>query len=533
MSFLSAQPIPAQSQSLEDRVSSFDQFAARFAARWPEWITLALYATLVGFAIPYHEPWADEAQAWQLARSLSLHDLFHTYLRYEGSPGLWHLLLWILNRLHVSYAGMHWISGGIALLGVSVLVLCAPFPRYIKLALPFTFFLAFQYAVVARNYVLVPLLLFIIAALWKKGPIAVAILLGLLGNVALHALAISAGFAIVYIIERRRVRARGEEVCGSTTELITAGCLLLALYAFAVWTMLPPADVYVGNITAPVTTRGIHLPGGWRQGVFQVSISLLYGVTEPMVFGIPLWIAAVYALRKRRQTFYLLPAAAFALCSLVYLMFWHAGLVVPTMIAILWIAQIECPRLRWPATSEATALMAVVIYLFAVQLGWTIHAVLYDRFYNYSPDRAAAQFLRPYVESGDEIGVTYLAERGAAQGAHAIGILPYFPRQIYMNMDRPFWWWSTRNTTEANFDRALLDRPPIVLVEYFDFTALHPFAISSALTDPRANRLRESGYGLTHVFCGEQPVRFAYDIRICHVIFERNDGAVSTKKPHP
>jgi hypothetical protein len=49
---------------------------------------LALYAGLLAYMIPRHEPWADEAQAWELAQSLSLKSLFGTYIHYEGSPGL-------------------------------------------------------------------------------------------------------------------------------------------------------------------------------------------------------------------------------------------------------------------------------------------------------------------------------------------------------------------------------------------------------------------------------------------------------------
>src|ERR1700683_4163321 len=102
-------------------------------SRWPEWGALFLYAALVAFAIPYHEPWVDEAQAWQLARSLSLTSLFKTYIRYEGSPGLWHFLLWMMIRIHVSYAGLHWICGAIATASVGLLLFRSPFPRYLKL----------------------------------------------------------------------------------------------------------------------------------------------------------------------------------------------------------------------------------------------------------------------------------------------------------------------------------------------------------------------------------------------------------------
>jgi hypothetical protein len=135
-----------------DRVNTFALIHKKIRSRWPEWCALSVYAALVAMAIPYHEPWADEAQAWQLARSLSLASLFKTYIRYEGSPGLWYFLLWAMNRVHIDYAGLHWICGGIAVGATALLVLKSPFPRYLKLALPFTYFLLFQYAVVARSY---------------------------------------------------------------------------------------------------------------------------------------------------------------------------------------------------------------------------------------------------------------------------------------------------------------------------------------------------------------------------------------------
>src|ERR1700761_8262081 len=97
---------------------------------WPEWLTLFLYAALVAFAIPFHEPWADEAQAWQMARALSIHDLFLHALRYEGTPGLWHLFLRALIQLHISYTAMHWIVGLIAACGMALLIFFAPFPRW-------------------------------------------------------------------------------------------------------------------------------------------------------------------------------------------------------------------------------------------------------------------------------------------------------------------------------------------------------------------------------------------------------------------
>ena len=168
-----------------------------------EIVTLCIYAGLLAWAIPHHEPWADEAQAWQIASTLPLVQIFHV-LSYEAHPALWYICLWVLSRLHVSYAGMHWVAAAIGFSGVAVLVTTSPFPRFIKLLLPFTFYLAFQYAIVARSYVLAPLLIFLCAYFWPRKlerPLTIAVCLGLLANVAAHAAAISGGFAIVYLID--------------------------------------------------------------------------------------------------------------------------------------------------------------------------------------------------------------------------------------------------------------------------------------------------------------------------------------------
>ena len=67
----------------------------RQGPRSDNWIyaVLLIYISLVVIIALKHEPWFDEAQAWLIARDSNLIDLFVTYLRYEGNPGLWHLLL--------------------------------------------------------------------------------------------------------------------------------------------------------------------------------------------------------------------------------------------------------------------------------------------------------------------------------------------------------------------------------------------------------------------------------------------------------
>src|SRR5438105_2551057 len=81
-------------------------------------IVFAIYLTLLAIAVSHHEPWMDEAQAWLLAKDLGFKELFLKYLRYEGSPGLWHLILMIPAKLGLPYFTINILSALISATGV-------------------------------------------------------------------------------------------------------------------------------------------------------------------------------------------------------------------------------------------------------------------------------------------------------------------------------------------------------------------------------------------------------------------------------
>src|SRR5881275_2026318 len=91
----------------------------RFSDHTPEVATIGLYIVMLASVIPFHQPGVDETQAWQLARSVPIPQLFVHNLRYEGAPGLWYLLIKLTSRLHVGYLGLHWLCGLIAVCAVS------------------------------------------------------------------------------------------------------------------------------------------------------------------------------------------------------------------------------------------------------------------------------------------------------------------------------------------------------------------------------------------------------------------------------
>src|SRR5205085_4524514 len=149
--------------TLTNRISVVQYIKERY-----QLIVFSVFVTLLAIAVSHHEPWMDEAQAWLLAKDTGFKELFLKYLRYEGSPGLWHLILMIPAKLGLPYFTINILSAGFAAAGVWLFIKYAPFPPIIKILYPFTFFVFFQYGVVARNYCLIAPILFLIAINYTK-----------------------------------------------------------------------------------------------------------------------------------------------------------------------------------------------------------------------------------------------------------------------------------------------------------------------------------------------------------------------------
>jgi hypothetical protein len=474
-----------------------------FKKSWLELCTFVAYLILLCVEVAFHEPWADEAQAWQMAKTIPLRDLLVHYLRYEGSPGLWHTYLACLARLGASYTAMHWVTAAVAACGIAMLLFLSPFPKWIKLLLPFTFFLSFQYAVVARSYCLVPLLLFSIAFAWKRSTTLTAVLLGLLGNLALHALAISGGLALFFLFDQARKVDR--------VQVIRFVVITGLFYLCAVATVLPkPHDLSflpypkAFALVSPLEKVALYL--------LRCLYNSTIGLSPSFLIGLPILIGFCGYFISKHLAYALLPVATFGLFSGYYTNFWHAGLIMPTAICICWITW-ERLQPAQPVNAFSIACMVCII----IQIMWAVHAFRYDHRYLYSGDKAAADYLAPYVSAHKPMAITYFAP-SPVNAFHSIGLAPYFDRPIFINQQRQFWLWSKDEHSDAAF-QAALDRNPILIDALYDRYLRQ--TSEDPLNSPLAHLLESKNYHFTKMFCGVLPEGFHENEKICHVFFER------------
>jgi hypothetical protein len=541
---------------------------------WIEGLVLAFYALLVGVGIAWHEPWADEGQAWLMARNSGFWHMLLYEVRYEGSPGLWHAFLWVLARLHVTYMGMHWISGAFAAAGIYVLLRYSPFPLILRILLPFGFWLAYQDAVIARSYVLFAVLAFPVAAILRQATrrnltgkhlLVLAVLLGLLANLSLHGLVASIGLAIVALILLHR-----QAKAGAPVRKALPAAILCCFWIFAIATTIPPSDVnfpagkniqqstfkvwaMLGSQTAKAELAEIKLignsprpgelamhpeptfqPTGHEKLLRRVGRALAV-VTFPIanyrvlaLLTVVLVIAQAIVFKPGRGQLGWIGLIPWALMvfafTRTYLAPRHAGMVWEAMIVSLW--------LTWPAEDaehrrafllqRLTVIALVLVAL--LQNQWTTRSVWADIHKPYSGDLAMAHFLKSLPPG----------KRIAGFGYHSVGPEAWIGRKLYFNQPESYWVWSQKPRVEARAPFAIATHPDVIVYGGWNWSAQNG-DISEDWVKPEMEEMNSvplsdafrivayaeaHGYRETHRFCGEAFMRSGYSEQLCQVALE-------------
>ena len=200
-------------------------------------VLLAVYNTIRLFR---HVMWRDELQAFMVAAASNTPlDLF-AKLKYEGHPGLWHLLLWVITRFTTDPVAMQVLQLVIAL-GVWVLVWrLSPFRPVGKLLLLLSYYRCWEYFVVSRGYALGVLLGFSFVALQAHRPeqrFWPWVLLGLLANTTVFGTIWSFALGLFYALRNRQ----------EWRLMLPGATLYAALAALAIVTMLPASDFTFGG----------------------------------------------------------------------------------------------------------------------------------------------------------------------------------------------------------------------------------------------------------------------------------------------
>jgi hypothetical protein len=492
-----------------------------------DFAVFVLYVLTVCVAVFYYLPWVDEARGWMIARDYDVCPLIFRALRYEGHPALWYLLLWLPAHLHMPYVLINWLSAAIASIGIYIFLRYSPFSFYLRALIPFGFFLGFQYAVVARSYVLFPLLGFTAAHLYRQrssNPIAMAAVLSLLANVSIHGTIVAIGLAVLYAAKLAKEfqpatwppQRRRQTILGAA--LFTSSIVFVAVCLWPAIDMSPPFSPTVAKLVRRVivpihATRPYHPHG--RAGLFmdfrgqapaaltdpapsrpapgspkrpllhRLAIVLGYPVATfyPLAFSFEA-LVVIYLFRNAKIAL-LLPAVMLVLFMTLFLaQLWHVGLFWVTLLLVLWIA--------WDNSSDNSSIadawhlqrtVSISLALLCIlQLPWTLGAIHNEMHHPTDPAKAAANYLKslPSTTRIDALGLGF-------------SVLPYFKGNLFLDQSRrPLDRHEIYTATDCTYcvDEVLGAHPDLILADSKTLRA-DDWAIITA-----------AGYRSTRSFCG-------------------------------
>lgn len=391
-----------------------------------------------------HEPWEDEAQSWLIARDAGWFEIIWEISRYEGSFPLWFLTLKAFITCGLEYEYLYVISVLISTTGLWVFLEKVEAPSYIKILLPFTYYVFYQYNVVARSYSF-----FLLAcSLWiitykDRNEKTLRYILSLIffSFISLHGFVISVSLATVFVIEK--IKAKEIRSILKPIALILAAWIVEIIILFPRYDlyMVPPSDNIISRINTIIRTTVLF--EGWIQTIYNI-------------FACGLLIFMIFKLAKYKDIFVAIIATIFFMIA-VRIASHHWGI-----IYFLVIFGIICNYQN--IKKEFKIIDKLMIILLSLHLIYSIQTGINDFLYNYSGSEEMANYIKNNVQKESEIyGLDY----------PSVAVQAYFDENIYDNWDKSYNEWRLRNKAFYNYNNiTVLDltqftqRPDYILLGY-------------------------------------------------------------------
>jgi hypothetical protein len=381
-------------------------------------VALAAFAAFLTVIGPHHEAWFDESQAWLVGRDVSLWRMLTERLPYEGSPALWHGILWLLSHAGMPFSWLWMVSAAFACAGAWVILTRAPFPFALRVGLIFSYFIAYQYAIVARSYALDLLLVPLLAATFAdrlRRPVLYGLLLGLCANVNAHSFIIAAVLFAEFAFAAWRGGAwRQAHVAG--------GALYMLLGCLAALQAAPPPDASFSGLVGVMLDRGPamladafidrpdilspHAPDAAAPSWGAIISLVLLAPTLTLVrrAGVGLVVIALFA-------------GVVGFSVLKYANAWHAGVLFLVWVFALWVGW---GALRALASTDRRMVVGSVAIIVLVNVAYTLSAALREIREPYSAGPAAAR----HLVRDDPV---------AAAGVKTFAVQPWFDANRFQN----------------------------------------------------------------------------------------------------
>ena len=418
---------------------------------------LILFVSVSVFAGLHHEPWADEAQSWLIARDNdNIIDIFNA-VRYEGTVPVWHLILKLAQLLGLIYDYAFVIPLIFSAAGV-VLLFMTDAPLFVKVLLPFSYYAMYQGSVFARPYCIVFPAMMLIALSYKdrqQKPVRFFLALVMLASTSSYGVIVSGSFMLWELITMARgivSRKNTEDHTFTNTyrACFWGAALLILLFILMA---LPAPDCSFN-------------PTGGPSLMASVTEAFLFRIDNPLLISMTFVILCLFYLlcimNNIIQAFiYTAPLALYM--EFFYHQKWH----IPYMfflIVTLMILLNKDFKLKVSSNKALTVTKNAVITGLLALLGFSGFYAAYNEYkYPYYPSKEIAEYIRPYVEQGAVIDMYQY---------YPIAVQPYFDKNIFANnpTDKSYFIWK-ETLSYVTMSEPVAD---IIMESYYDYYVPDP-----------------------------------------------------------
>ena len=375
-------------------------------------IVFAAFVCMGVFAGLHHEPWADEAQSWLIARdNNNLIDLLKA-VKYEGTLPTWHLINKAFQLAGLDYDHMFVIPLVFSAIGV-ILLFFTDAPLWSKIMLPFSFFVVYQNSVVARQYAMVFPAMMLIVIFYRKRfdvPVRYHLALFLLALTSSFGVVISCSFMLWDFIIMLKKRFDGPAYKKYLLPFFGTGIVILVMSYLS----LPPDDCSTALNKYSLSKNATNAL------LFNIENTALRYIFLALMLAL-----FVYYFRRILIQALVMTAPLIIFMAVVYQREWHMTYLFFLLVSLLMIFRDDFKKTERPFEKPANVLANImVVMLLAVQCAAGVYSVYYEHQHAYSPAKEIAEFLRPYAGEGAVID---------REGFNAIALSPYYDQPLYTN----------------------------------------------------------------------------------------------------
>ena len=383
-----------------------------------------LFIILWMFGCYVHEPWYDELHAWLIAKDAPLGEIVFFLPHIEGHPPFFHLLLALPAKLGIAWQWGLRIGNLCSIAAAYLLIFKSPFPRWIRVTLPFSFFLFYQFSVIARPYSILMLLLFLLAYYFPQKDKRPGLFTSLLGGLCachLLGLVIACGITLAWLFEIKASQPWGQFFKNLRKDPRFHAMLWLLAWALLLTALLYPT-LSITNFTANATVPGYQrlfyvlflapadtvvtnlLSSGYLVHMQASFIEYTNAFLISSLAFVLLWLG----LPRKKILYFVFPYLLTALIMVFCCFRHHLGIL---LLLFIWYAWISLPSKTYPAIAHHPVFKKVtrlfLILGIVISVAWTVCALVGDAKYPVTDGAEFTQFMKEHHLSNKRVFVDW------------------------------------------------------------------------------------------------------------------------------